>query len=107
MIGKYAPLDYINTFDTIDLQANGKYHRKVYNKHQKLMFEMDGRWNMHNEVINFEPPYFFNLDRDISKFPELLQDTASNGGGWIDTKHGTIEFCVGYHQNENCYRKVK
>src|SRR5688572_12022578 len=81
MIGWYAPLNYKNTFDTIQLQSKGRYHRKVYDKSGKLVLEMNGKWSMKDEVINFESPYFFNLDGDVSRFPELLQDTVGNGGG--------------------------
>jgi len=48
MIGMYTPVNYKNTLDTINLQFNGNYHRKIYDKNRKLMLEMDGKWNMIN-----------------------------------------------------------
>lgn len=106
LCGTYVPIDYKNTFDTIQLKHQSIYHRKVYDKNKKLVLEMNGTWSLEkNTIVHFDP-YFLNLDRDISKFPELLQDTSGGGGGLIEIRKGVIEFCVGYHENENCYKKI-
>src|SRR5690625_2605713 len=76
LIGVYAPTDYKNTFDTIQLKEHNKYHRKVYDKNKKLVLEMQGEWSIKEDVIEFKSPYFFNLDRDLVEFPELLQDRS-------------------------------
>jgi hypothetical protein len=111
LIGVYAPTDYKNTFDTIQLKEHNKYHRKVYDKNKKLVLEMQGEWNIKEDVIEFKSPYFFNLDRDLVEFPELLQDTASNGLGYVWKKKDTLEFCVGHFAvdlpDQNCYQKLK
>lgn len=111
LVGFYAPADYKNTFDTIQLKEHNVYQRKVYDKNKKLVLEVQGEWRIKEDVIEFKSPYFFNLDRDLVKFPELLQDTISNGFGYIWRKKGTLEFCVGYAAvdlpNQNCYRKLK
>lgn len=111
LIGVYAPADYKNTFDTIQLQEHNKYHRKVYDINKKLVLEMQGEWSIKEDVIEFKSPYFFNLDRDLVEFPELLQDTVSNGLGYVWKKKGTLEFCVGHFAvdlpDQNCYQKLK
>ena len=66
--------------------------------------------SLDHDLIVFEPPYFWNLDGDLVKFPELLNDTISNGLGYIGVNSGRIEFCVGHYSadipNQNCYKKV-
>ena len=47
-----------------------------------------------------------NLDRDVVKFPELLGDTAGGLGSIIESKGGTLVFCTGYLDRENCYQRV-
>jgi len=111
LIGAYSPTEYKNTFDTIQLKKNNEYHRKVYDINKKLVLEIDGKWSIEEDVIEFKSPYFLNLDRDLVQFPELLQDTKSNGIGYIYSNNGTIEFCVGHLSaslpNQNCYHKLK
>ncbi|MFL5765990.1 MAG: hypothetical protein ACJ77K_18745 [Bacteroidia bacterium] len=107
LYGYYTATDYKNTFDTIQLKPHGLYHRRIYDKNNKLALELDGTWRLEqNRVISLDS-YFFNLDRDIVKFPELLQDTVGSGGGHLETKNGVIQFCVGYYYEDNCYQKVK
>lgn len=106
LYGYYSPINYKNTFDTIQLKPQGLYHRKLYDKNNQLVLELDGTWRLERNTIISLDSYFFNLDRDLDKFPELLQDTASSGGGLLETYNGTIQFCVGYLVGENCYQKV-
>lgn len=106
LYGTYVPINYKNTFDTVQLEPRNIYHRKIYDKNNKLVLEMNSTWRIEkNTIIHFDS-YFLNLDRDVSKFPELLQDTSGGGGGLIETRKGVIGFCVGYHENENCYKKI-
>jgi len=107
LYGSYVPINYKNTTDTIVLRPGEIYQRKVYDKNKNLVLEMDGKWRLEKSTIIHFDSYFLNLDRDIAKFPELLQDTSGGGGGTIETRNGAIQFCVGYHENENCYQKIK
>ena len=111
MIGTYSPLDYKNTYDTIQLNDHNIYRRKVYDINKKLVLDTKGIWSIDEDIIVFKSPFFLNLDRDLEKFPELLQDTISNGVGYIYLYNGTIKFCVGHASaslpNQNCYRKLK
>lgn len=111
LIGTYTPENYKNTFDTIQLKENNVYHRSVYDISKTLVLDIDGEWSVKEDVIKFKSPYFLNLDRDLVQFPELLQDTISNGIGYIYSDNGIIKFCVGHFSaslpNQNCYRKLK
>lgn len=111
MIGIYTPSNYKNTYDTIELSSNNVYYRKVYDRNKKLVLKIKGRWALDKDILEFYPPYFFNLDRDLTVFPELLKDTVSNGIGFIGKTSKGIEFCVGHFAadipNQNCYRKIK
>lgn len=107
LYGSYIPINYKNTYDTICIKPQKLYNRKVYDKNNNLVLNMQGRWELgENGTIRFHS-FFLNLDRDVSKYPELLKDTLSDGGGWISKKDGIIQFCVGYNTGENCYKKVK
>ncbi|MDR6735215.1 hypothetical protein [Sphingobacterium sp. 2149] len=110
MIGTYSPDNYTNTYDTIQLGTNNIYYRRVYDRNKKLVLKTKGKWKVDHDLIVFEPPYFLNLDRDLVKFPELLNDTISNGIGYIGVNSGRIEFCVGHFSadipNQNCYKRV-
>lgn len=110
MIGTYSPANYTNTYDTIQLGTNNIYYRRVYDRNKKLVLKTKGKWKVDHDLIVFEPPYFWNLDGDLVKFPELLNDTISNGIGYIGVNSGRIEFCVGHYSadipNQNCYKKV-
>lgn len=107
LYGFYAPVGYKNNFDTIELKPKGVYHRKVYDKNNKLVLEMNGRWKFeNNHIVHFEP-FYLNLDDDLIKFPNVTKDTSGGWRGSFKTHKGKIQFCVGYHQGENCYCKVK
>ncbi len=111
IIGTYSPLDYKNTYDTIQLNEHNIYRRKVYDINKKLVLDTKGKWSVDEDVIVFKSPFFLNFDRDLVQFPELLQDTISNGVGYIYLNNGTIKFCVGQASaslpNQNCYYKLK
>lgn len=111
LIGVYAPTDYKNTFDTIQLKEHNKYHRKVYDKNKKLVLEMNGKWELDGSYIKFKS-FYLNLDDDLVNFPESVRDTTGGWGGNVERrKGGTIEFCVGHLSaslpDQNCYQKLK
>lgn len=107
LYGCYSPVGFQNTYDTICLKADGIYHRKVYDKNKSLVLETTGKWFVEKKAIIHFDNFFLNLDRDIVKYRELVQDTLGGGGGLLENKKGIIQFCVGYHEGENCYQKIR
>jgi hypothetical protein len=108
LYGYYTAVGYINTTDTIQLKPDSIYQRRVYDKQHRLVLEMQGKWFVErNDVIRFPPPYFLNLDQDISMSPKSIADTSVDWSGGIERRGGVIGFCVGHLQGENCYKKVQ
>ena len=105
--GSYTPIDYKNNFDTLRLEPNGIYYRKVHDKNNRLVLEMNGKWafeNNHNITLNH---YYLNLDKDLVKFAEVPIDTALRMTTYLETNNGVTQFCVGYYEGKNCYQKIK
>lgn len=107
LYGYYAPIGYTNTYDTIQLKPDSIYHRTVYDKNNKLILKIDGSWKFKDRHRILFEGFYLNLDRDLVKFPELVSDTNMAVNTYFETRKGVIVFCVGYFDNENCYRKVK
>jgi hypothetical protein len=106
--GYYTPFDYKNNFDTLHLQPQGVYHRKVYDINKKLLLEMDGKWRLENNHRIILSCFYFNLDDDLIKFPINVQDTTVGISTYFETHNGKIQFCgVGHHPDKNCYKKIK
>ena len=105
ILGEYAAVGYINTRDTIKLNKQGVYERLVYDKNNKLSLHMKGNWKYKDGVLSMGS-FFFNLDRDIVSYPELLNDTTMRMGVLIETINGKLKFCTGYSPNENCYQSI-
>lgn len=108
MYGYYTPIDYKNNFDTLQLQPEGLYYRKVYDRNKKLLLEMNGKWKFENNHTLKLETFYHNLDDDLVKFPESVKDTTSGVTTSFESRNNTIQFCVGYYNDEkNCYGKVK
>jgi hypothetical protein len=109
LYGYYAPTLYNNTFDTIQLKPDSVYHRKVYDKNNKLVLDMEGKWEFKDRHRIVFDGFFLNLDRDLVKFPDLVKDTDMAMDTYFETRKGVIGFCVGYFAeiDTNCYRKIK
>lgn len=112
IIGIYTPIDYKHTFDTIQLDEKGVYYRKVYDKDKKLLLNLKSNYELRNggSKIYFNS-YFLNLDRDLVKFPELVNDTLGGAELNLERKNHTIKFCTGHFSaslpDQNCYQKIK
>lgn len=108
LYGSYVPINYKNTTDTILLEPKGMYHRKVYDKNKNLVLEMEGKWNLVAQKTKIKLNHFYlNLDDNLLRFPESARDTSMEVITNLETRSGVIKFCVGYHENENCYKKIK
>ena len=107
LYGYYSPVGYKNNFDTIQLMPQGVYHRKVYDKNNKLLLESDGKWKLENKSAVHFDSFYLNFDDDLVKFPDNVKDSSAGWRGSLESRDNAIEFCVGHYQGENCYRKVK
>lgn len=105
LVGAYASVGYVNTYDTIILKPEQQYERFVYDKNNKLSLHMKGRWTYDDGLLTMHS-FFLNLDRDIVAHPELLTDTVMSMEAKIETKNLKLRFCTGYGDNEYCYQQV-
>lgn len=106
--GYYTPIDYRNNFDTLQLQPQGIYYRKVYDKNKRLLLTMNGKWKLESGHRIIVSSFYLNLDDDLVKFPHLVKDTATEINTYFETYDGKIQFCgVGHSPHENCYKKIK
>lgn len=104
--GYYVPVSYKNTFDTIQLKPNSIYHRKLYDKSNKMVLETTGSWKFEKGHRIILRGFYLNLDQDLDKFPYLASDTSMEVDSYFETKGGVIRFCVGYTMDENCYTLI-
>jgi len=105
-LGAYVAQNYVNTIDTIFLEPAGEYERRVYASDGKLVLRMRSKWSISGtREISFDA-FFLNLDRNLLKYPELIADTDRVESSILESNGGSLEFCVGYLENQNCYRKV-
>jgi hypothetical protein len=107
LYGCYTPANYRNSIDTLYLQPQGLYHRKVYDKNHKLVLDMNGKWSLEKKHIIKLSPYYLNLDDDLIRFPDNVYDTTGEVTTFFEAQNGVVQFCVGYHEGENCYQKTK
>lgn len=104
--GYYTPISYKNNFDTLHLQKDGIFTRKVYDKDEKLLLDMQGNWSNRNDKLKLTP-FYLNLDDDLKRFPHLVKDTTGEVLTFFEYRDGSIEFCVGYYVGQNCYKKIE
>jgi hypothetical protein len=106
LYGKYVPVNYKVTFDTLVLKQNQIYSRKIYDKDKKIVFSTTGKWKLVNGTKIVFENFFENFDRDLNRFPELLSDTLGGVEVVIETGLNNNSFCFGYFPGENCYNKI-
>jgi hypothetical protein len=107
LYGKYVPVSYKNNFDTIQLKPQGVYHRRVFDRSNKLLLEMDGRWRLNkNSQLTFES-FYQNLDDDLIRYPDSVKDTLLQLITDVDISNTDVRFCIGFYDNgQNCYKKL-
>lgn len=105
VIGIYTTYELENTKDTFIFKEKGIYNRKIYNKENKLLKNYLGDWKISNQRKILIDNFFLNLDRNLDKYPELLNDTMSEIITPIFRKDGKISFCTGY-SDDFCFSKI-
>ncbi len=106
VIGTYVAQGYVNTIDSLRLRSGGIYERLVYTKDRQLALSVQNNWEFRKDGEIVLHAFFFNLDRDLSKFPELIEDLGYHMNVFIYNQSGSLEFCTGYYEGENCYRRI-
>lgn len=107
--GVYVPIDFKNTNDTIWLNSNFIYYRKVYDKNNKLVLSTRSKYSILKDNIVQFYSFFTNMDQDLVRFPELLKDTL---GGWqcrLEIINRRLQFCVDMEAESRkyCYKKLQ
>lgn len=104
--GKYVPISYKNNFDTLVIYKNNEYERKVYDKNKKLLLNYKSRYHLDkSDLIKFDD-FYLNLDRDLINMPEDVKDIDMSMTTSFEKKDKDIIMCFGYHEGENCYKKI-
>ncbi len=103
--GKYSPISYKNSFDTLTINKDGIYNRRVYDKKKKRLLNYNSKYKLEGNTINFDD-FYLNLDKDLVTFPEDINDVDMTYTTFFEKKDKNITLCFGYHSGENCYKKV-
>lgn len=103
--GKYSPISYQNTYDTLTIHRDGLYTRIIYDKTGKKLLNYNSKYKLNGLSIKFSD-FYLNLDKDLIKFPEDVKDTDMTYTTNFENKDKNIILCFGYHNGENCYKKI-
>ncbi|WP_185288815.1 hypothetical protein [Chryseobacterium lactis] len=103
--GKYSPISYKNSFDTLTINKDGTYNRRIYDKNKKRLLNYNSKYKLEGNTINFDD-FYLNLDKDLVTFPEDVDDVDMTYTTFFEKKDKNITLCFGYHSGENCYKKV-
>lgn len=69
--GKYSPISYKNSFDTLTINKDGTYNRRIYDKNKKRLLNYNSKYKLEGNTINFDD-FYLNLDKDFfKKLPTL------------------------------------
>ncbi|KMQ67788.1 hypothetical protein ACM39_10565 [Chryseobacterium sp. FH2] len=104
--GKYSPILYRNTYDTLTIHKNGIYNRVIYNKKGEKRLDYRSKYKLKDLSIKFSE-YYLNLDKDLISFPEDVKDVDMAYTTYFERKYKNIVLCFGYYEGENCYKKIE
>ncbi|GAE65906.1 hypothetical protein SAMN05421692_3413 [Chryseobacterium indologenes] len=72
--GKYSPISYKNTCDTLTINRDGVYNRVIYNIKGKKLLNYNSKYKLKGNTIEFND-FYLNFDKDLIAFPEDVRDT--------------------------------
>jgi len=100
--GTYTSPALENTIDTLILETNEVYHRKLYRKNDKsLLLEESGKWEFKSGEIWLDN---FYLDYDYNHNEKRNFEAGRMGVQLIPiSKSGTIEIDYGPYENTKYY----
>lgn len=104
VLGCYVAIDFKNNSDTICLNSDHSYDRRIY-VDDELFFNERNTWSYESNHINFDN-FFFNYDANLLKFPDIIEE---NKGGCQTIIEGSIKnryFCTGHYVGKYCYKKI-
>lgn len=104
MYGKYSPISYNNTYDTLTINNDGTYNRVIYDKKKKRLLNYNSKYTLDGSSIKFTD-FYLNLDKDLVSFPEDIHDVDMTYTTFFEKENNNITLCFGYHSGENCYKK--
>lgn len=104
--GTYVPASYKNTYDTITIKTNGSYKRCVYDKTGKKLLDYEAKYKLNANSIKLDD-FYLNLDKDLKRFPEDVEDTDMSYTTSFERNGDHIFLCFGYYEGRNCYEKIK
>ena len=102
-LGAYVAQGYVNTIDTIYLKPGGVYERRVYASNGSSALRKRNRWELRSDGELVLHAFFLNLDRDLTRFPELTADPGYQINTYFKRSSGVLMFCTGDQGNKNCY----
>jgi hypothetical protein len=105
--GAYAPVGYVHSFDTLRLRPNGTYERSIYNHNRQRRLHTQGTWRLEEKHRLVFEHFYVNLDRDLLSDISESADEYMFINTYFERQHRAIQFCVGYYEGQNCYRKVQ
>ncbi len=105
--GKYSPILYKNTYDTLTIYKGGIYSRRVYDKKGKQLLNYNAKYLLKSSLNIKFSNFYLNLDKDLIAFPEDVNDTDMTYTTFFERKGKDIILCFGYHDAENCYKKIE
>lgn len=104
--GKYSPVSYKNTYDTLTIHRGGVYNRVIYNIERKKLLDYNSKYKLDGSSIKFSD-FYLNLDKDLIAFPEDVNDVDMTYTTFFEKEDKNIVLCFGYHDGENCYKKIR
>lgn len=105
--GTYVIEDLTLSSDTLWILPDGVFSRKVYDQYGVLRLDIEGSWEKSGLDIDMNK-FFLNIDRDLSLYPELVNDTNSSVIMPLTRTQGKPSLCPGYNGvfNKLCFIKI-
>lgn len=103
-IGKYGAEGYENNYDTIWLEINNKYKRKLIQKSTGEVFMQEGKWRVSSDERRtdiFLQPFYRN--KDDKELNDILFKSLSSEGTRLMVKEGIFGFKLLQNGDEGWY----
>jgi hypothetical protein len=68
--GKYSPVSYKITYDTLTIRRDEYYNRVIFDKNGKKFLNYNAKYLLKSPLTIKFSDFYFNLDKDLTVFPE-------------------------------------